>query len=207
MTTDRIDTSPEAIAALLDGVTPGPWVEFISDDGGKWSGWPVSIECTSIVDKTIIRPGGHWPYEWDAKTSCNEACANARFIAAARDLVPALAEERDRLRAQLEVANAMVAAAYNAAAECCDEYYYIAPTEMEAEILDDQLEHTSNCIRSLTPHDAAAALEARDRRMRNEGRRQAAQIALDWFYDPERDTVTDNRLPEEILASLEPEDM
>jgi hypothetical protein len=96
-----IDTSAEAVARMLDGVTPGPWVEFISDDGGQWTGWPLSIECTSIVDKTIVRPGGQWPYEWDAKTSCDEACANARFIAWARDAVPALAAERDRLAAQL----------------------------------------------------------------------------------------------------------
>lgn len=30
MTTDRIDTSPKAIAKLLEGVTPGPW--YVGED-------------------------------------------------------------------------------------------------------------------------------------------------------------------------------
>ena len=90
------DLSRRAREALVD-VTPGPWKEFIDDSSGQWTGWPLSIDATSIEDKCVVRTGGQWPYEWDAKTSQHEACANARFIAAARDLVPALA---DRLEAQ-----------------------------------------------------------------------------------------------------------
>lgn len=50
--------------------------------GGEWSGWPLCIYATTIDDKTVVRTGGQWPYEWGAKTSQHEACQNARFIAA-----------------------------------------------------------------------------------------------------------------------------
>lgn len=129
------DISKEAVDALLQGVTDGPWQEFVDDSGGKWTGWPLSVEAISVTDKTIVRTGGQWPYEWDAKTSQAEAVANARFIAASRELVPALraaldeAEdrirkicldalisygqveaERDALAAQLDAANALLRA-------------------------------------------------------------------------------------------------
>jgi hypothetical protein len=71
----------DEIEAGLEGVTPGPWEPFICDDGKQWSGWPLSIEAWSIADKSIVRPGGFYPYEWDAKTSQHEACANASHIA------------------------------------------------------------------------------------------------------------------------------
>ena len=90
------DLIQRAREALVD-VTPGPWKEFIDDSSVQWAGWPLSIDATSIEDKCVVRTGGQWPYEWDTKTSQHEACANARFIATARDLVPALA---DRLAAQ-----------------------------------------------------------------------------------------------------------
>lgn len=180
--THPIDTGPEAIAALLDGVTPGPWVEFISDDGGKWTGWPASIECTSIVDKTILRPGGYWPYEWDAKTSCDEACANARFIAAARELVPALAAEIARLTAERDEARALLAILYG-----------------------------EEGMGDLTPADATAALAARDAAMRNEGRRQAAALVPSgWRGNPHVSNMDYGpnvaaAARAAILAALEPE--
>ena len=67
--------------AGLEGVTPGNWETFICDDGGMWSGWPLSINCPTITDKTVVRPGGFYPYNWDAKTSQHEACQNALHIA------------------------------------------------------------------------------------------------------------------------------
>ena len=84
--------------ALIDGTTPGPWSVFINDAGDKWTGWPLSVSADNIEDKTIIRPGGHWPYEWDAKTSQHEACQNARLIAAA----PTLAADTLRLLDEIE---------------------------------------------------------------------------------------------------------
>lgn len=70
--------------------TPGPWEVFIDDSGGPTSGWPLSIDAMNDPDKTVVRTGGQWPYEWDAATSQREACANARLIAAAPELLEAL---------------------------------------------------------------------------------------------------------------------
>lgn len=69
--------------------TPGPWRVFICDDGGQWSGWPLSINAVDDEDKSIVRPGGQYPYEWDATMSQHEAIANARLIAAAPELLEA----------------------------------------------------------------------------------------------------------------------
>ena len=95
----EIDTSPAAIAALMDGVTPGPWQSET-----------VRTACG------VCHKVGPWPHEWRA-VKTTHACiyddyppsdagtsdmqANARFIAAARSLVPALAAERDAMRAVL----------------------------------------------------------------------------------------------------------
>ena len=70
--------------------TPGPWRVVIDDSGGRWSGWPLCIESLSITDKPIARAGGQWPYDWDAKTSQHEACADARRMARAPDMEEAL---------------------------------------------------------------------------------------------------------------------
>jgi hypothetical protein len=85
-----------------NGYTPGPWRVFIDDSGGQWSGWPLSIEAVNEADKTVVRPGGQWPYEWDAKTSQHEAVANAKLIA----LAPEMASEIARLSAELAKAQA-----------------------------------------------------------------------------------------------------
>lgn len=109
MTLDLAKLRAETLA-LLDGTTPGPWSVFINDAGDEWTGWPLSVSADDIVDKTIIRPGGHWPYEWDAKTSQYEACQNARLIAASPTLAAdtlrllddnlRLTAENERLRAE-----------------------------------------------------------------------------------------------------------
>jgi hypothetical protein len=72
------------------GHTPGPWEVFICDDGGKWTGWPLSINPGYDENKSVVRTGGQWPYEWDSKTSQDEAVANALLISAAPDLLEAL---------------------------------------------------------------------------------------------------------------------
>lgn len=70
--------------------TKGPWRLVINDTGGRWSGWPLCI-CPEDGgdDRSVVRPGGQWPYEWDAHTSQMEAVANGRLIAAAPDLLEA----------------------------------------------------------------------------------------------------------------------
>lgn len=69
--------------------TPGPWRAFICDDGGQWSGWPLSISSVDDPDKSIVRPGGSYPYRWDAAMSQREAVANAHLIAAAPQMFKA----------------------------------------------------------------------------------------------------------------------
>lgn len=86
------DTSPEAIAALLEGVTAGPWGFVAQDDfyTGEWHGCGVR----DAADQVLI-----W---FDDDPSVDDP--TAKFIAAARDLVPALAAERDALLSRAEKA-------------------------------------------------------------------------------------------------------
>lgn len=98
-----IDALVAEMRAGLEGVTPGPWSVFIDDSGDQWTGWPLSINCDTIDDKTVVRPGGQWPYEWDAKTSQHEACKNAAHIArCSPDNIRALLDHVDALQAQVE---------------------------------------------------------------------------------------------------------
>ena len=79
-----IDTSTEAVKRLLEDVTRGPWT---SNSLGEFG--PVYYG-EDQANGMICEPVGRceWPNTVD----------NARFIAAARDLVPALLAERDRAR-------------------------------------------------------------------------------------------------------------
>lgn len=81
-----IDTSTEAVERLLDGVTPGPWAADGEDQGAAWGmAWSV---CRADNLLNCVADGV-------------DTEANVRFIAAARDLVPALQKERDEARAAL----------------------------------------------------------------------------------------------------------
>ena len=87
---------------IVKGYTPGPWKVFICDDGGRWTGWPLSISAANVLNsngdpRTVVRTGGQYPYEWDHGTSQDEAVANALLIAAAPDM----AAEIEKLRAAL----------------------------------------------------------------------------------------------------------
>lgn len=100
-----IDTSAAATAALLDGVTEGPWTipeKYISEveraDGKTISScWYESCIGTTINLHDV------------ADCSLEESAANARFIAAARQLVPALAAENAALTDRAEQAEARIA--------------------------------------------------------------------------------------------------
>lgn len=95
------DTSAEAVERLLENVTPGPWSEH---DAGKH---PYVFVCGpdqlyyngEVKDKPLV-----------AYVTGVGAIKNRAFIAAARELVPALLKERDEARAR-------AAAAYEMAAE------------------------------------------------------------------------------------------
>lgn len=79
----KIDTSREAIEKILEGVTPGPW-----DWSSRGFVGPVSTED----DQSFGMIG-------DVVAKCNFSGGameyNANFIAAARELVPALLAERE----------------------------------------------------------------------------------------------------------------
>lgn len=113
----EIDTSTAAIAALMDGVTAGPWrVEHETtliwghcdkdDSTYRGMGYPVA-ECR-------ISPVSSWAHGPDA----DAGETNARFIAAARELVPALTDERDAAVARAEQDEARVAELEAEAALC-----------------------------------------------------------------------------------------
>ena len=94
-----IDTSTEAVERLLDGVTPGPWElrhNMAEDEVGEYA------EGVSVVANGRFYVHEHDICFGDDVDALIEA--NARFIAAARQLVPALLKERDDLRAKLAVA-------------------------------------------------------------------------------------------------------
>jgi hypothetical protein len=82
------DTSTEAVERLLDGVTPGPWAWQTDTEIALDSrGYVIASTELSVHDEP-------------------EILANARFIAASRDLVPALLAERDAALARAERAEA-----------------------------------------------------------------------------------------------------
>ena len=85
------DTSPEAVAKMLEGVTPGPL--------------SVSSYAAAAGRGFYVMAGDRFfAQTWWGKQS--EAEANARFIAWAREAVPALAAERDEWKARAEAAEA-----------------------------------------------------------------------------------------------------
>jgi len=88
----QIDTSTEAVEALLKDVTEGPW-EVDWTGNGYWIG-----DTISMVGETY------------------QEARDVKFIAASRELVPALLAERDALKAKL-------AKAVEAARELMDAFY------------------------------------------------------------------------------------
>ena len=85
------DTSREAVERLLDGVTPGPWrVRVNKRDSHDECDLSICGDIFVLADLN----GPQYPHQHP----------NARFIAAARDLVPALLARAEALRADLTAA-------------------------------------------------------------------------------------------------------
>lgn len=82
-------TDLEAAKALMDGVTEGPW----ELDGIAIAGSDPRAGDVCLMGEPAQYPG-------DTPCMLNSHEANARFIAAARDLVPALIAEVEALRAE-----------------------------------------------------------------------------------------------------------
>lgn len=95
----EIDTSTAAIEALMDGVTAGPW---LNDSGAN----------SHCFERRIVTNG-------DECVAFSDG-ANACFISASRYLVPALAAERDALKAEVERLRAALGAEQDSADEMAD---------------------------------------------------------------------------------------
>jgi hypothetical protein len=83
--TAPIDTSPEAVARMLEGVTPGPWRLGPDEEGDP-------AQCITADGFDIATAWGGY----------NAADADAHFIAYAREAVPALAARVAELEAERE---------------------------------------------------------------------------------------------------------
>lgn len=166
-----IDTSTAAVTALLDGVTPGPWVAINTGDETYHIG---SGDWDSAED------GFSEYYICRTSDGYRAADSDAAFLAAARHLVPALLAERDDAIAQ---ADARVAAAYEDAA---NELQRVVDNwdcgHMESRLCDcaayvEQWELAANTIREITmPAGARAALDRLTAQARAAGMREAAEI-------------------------------
>jgi hypothetical protein len=97
------NTSKEYIAALLKDVTPGPWEVAEGRFEAFSSGGRALIQPKESANAVKVqRPLSKYPTTVARVAGDSaEAEANTRFIAAARELVPALAAENDALRAAL----------------------------------------------------------------------------------------------------------
>jgi hypothetical protein len=112
------DTSPENVARMLDGVTPGPWkccettIHGIKY-GGCWVEGPAVDEGDGMprgLPIPISGSGGAMSYTTrlvDIQVH-DHTDANARFIAYAREALPALAAERDALAEDVSTYQRMV---------------------------------------------------------------------------------------------------
>lgn len=88
-----IDTSTAAVTALLDGVTPGPWqAEWPESDG--IDGEPRYVASTVMTESP----------DTAVCQLREDQEQDAAFIAAARELLPAVISERDELRGNIGAA-------------------------------------------------------------------------------------------------------
>ena len=158
-----IDTSKEAVERMLIGVTPGPWQTGQSswnDDG--------EVQYTLHGIK-------HARY------------ADCMFIAAARELVPALTAERDAQTARADAAEAEVSrlTAELTALRAGQDALVAAVCDVAASMIEDNMRHAAELgreiwpipdIRALTTADATAARDALLRAERNKVRREVAKL-------------------------------
>ena len=110
------DTTREAVERLLDEVTEGPWRALSNNEVWRDGFGDLGL---SVFDRVAMAEAT-FTTRMGRRHCTGEAAANARFIAAARELVPALlaraeaaeaalTAERDRLRAALAEADRRIA--------------------------------------------------------------------------------------------------
>ena len=120
---------------------------------------------------------------------------------AAIDRAAALAEAHE---------SALVAAAYEAAADACADYPRVAPGSTEARHYDEQIEHSQACIGAMTPADASAALDRMLTEAWKRGMREAAGMATSFLVGHPGEGVpmrspTPHEIKRRILAAAEKE--
>ena len=84
-----IDTSREAVEALMEGVTEGPWI------AGPRSG------ASAFANRWEVRGPDYGMIATMSFPDEGDDTANARFIAASRELVPALLDRAEKAEAEL----------------------------------------------------------------------------------------------------------
>jgi len=84
------DTTTEAVERLMKDVTPGPWAINFRRDGSGY----ICMGGTNVGEK-------HKQFDILLHRDDGNDASDAAFIAASRDLVPALLAERDALKDQL----------------------------------------------------------------------------------------------------------
>lgn len=100
-----VDITPENTARMLDGVTPEPWVAdsaFCRDDQARRVALP---DRNGIPSATIAECAENWreAEEYgEPRISWKEAESNARFIAWAREAVPAMAARIAEVEADVD---------------------------------------------------------------------------------------------------------
>lgn len=92
-----IDTSTKAVERLLENVTPGPWQAETCEDYITEYGFE-RLLITSEAGVSVVEGCGC------CGSPFGKNVRDTHFIAAARDLIPALLKERDDLRAKLDAA-------------------------------------------------------------------------------------------------------
>ncbi|WP_323041115.1 hypothetical protein [Gemmobacter sp.] len=190
-----IDTSPEAIAALLAKYTSAFGLASEAYDKGYRNAEKALaaeiVRLTSERDELRAAIFGGKNYAADLRNGNFVEMANTLHVAQKGGLARAEKAEAERDEAHAQVAMAFEAAAQKA-------------------YNDAGRYDTPDRIRALTPANAAAALAHRDAAMRNEERRQAALLGNnlpdvrfdDRWTDYEHGVCDFQRA---ILAALEPE--
>ena len=186
------DLTDEAVKALLDGATPGPW----RADGEPWN----RIVWSSADNRVCFM--AHSSGLNDARD-----IATSNLVAAAPDLARALLAARAELARVRADAQAAVARAYEAAAERLD------LAEHDAEERDwrsgaNAFAALAKGLRALAPADGLAAVEA----LRVEARENAmqalasmgqAQEAYEAQLEAEAELAAAQQREAELLAALE----
>ena len=153
------DDLAERAGEVLEGVTPGPWSsEMLMQDDPNGDEWPTDIEVASQSGRHIH--GHDLGYNPDVDL---EIIANARFIATARELVPALIAQNAALRAERDRFEAALGRACLVGGTT-----YLVEKAQKAEARAERMEAAIRELKrcwyqgDLTENDFAAALKGAD---------------------------------------------